>query len=73
MCVTPTAAACHCLRRLPPQGPALKLVVRRAALLEDANVALQGAGADIRRPLHVSFVSEHGHLEAGIDQVLTDP
>lgn len=25
-------------------------------------------GADIRRPLHVSFVSEHGHLEAGIDQ-----
>ena len=25
-------------------------------------------GADIRRPLHVAFVSEHGLLEAGIDQ-----
>ena len=46
----------------------LQISVRRSALLEDANKALAGIGADIRRPLRVSFISEHGYEEAGVDQ-----
>ena len=56
------------LPRSPAARQPLIVSVRRSALLEDANAALASAGADIRRPLRVSFISEQGYEEAGIDQ-----
>ena len=58
---------CDVPRPVVPRQPLL-VSVRRSALLEDANAALGGVGPDIRRPLRVSFISEHGYEEAGVDQ-----
>jgi hypothetical protein len=58
----------HLLLRSPAARQPLVIRVRRSALLEDANAALAGVGADIRRPLRVSFISAQGYEEAGIDQ-----
>ena len=55
-------------RRSAAARQPLLVSVRRSALLEDANTALAGVGPDIRRPLRVSFISEHGYEEAGVDQ-----
>ena len=46
----------------------MRITVRRDALLEDALHALKGVGSSVKGPMHVSFVSQHGGLEAGIDQ-----
>ena len=54
--------------RSPAARQPLVIRVRRSALLEDANAALADVGADIRRPLRVSFISAQGYEEAGIDQ-----
>ncbi|KAK9789956.1 hypothetical protein WJX73_003575 [Symbiochloris irregularis] len=45
-----------------------RITVRREALLEDALQALQGLGSSLRAPLHVTFISKVGGVEAGIDQ-----
>ena len=62
-----TSPAAYDLRSPAARQPLL-VSARRSALLEDANSALGGVGADIRRPLRVSFISEHGYEEAGVDQ-----
>lgn len=47
---------------------ALRITIRRDALLEDALHALGGVGSAIKCNLHVTFIGEHGGQEAGIDQ-----
>ena len=37
-------------------------------MLEDALKVLQGLGSVVKAPMHVTFISEHGGVEAGIDQ-----
>jgi hypothetical protein len=50
-------------------GPrAIELTVRRTDVLGDGFAALHGIGERIKGRLMVSFVSQHGVLEAGIDQ-----
>ena len=47
--------------------PAVELTVRRTDIMGDGFDALRGAGGAIKGRLMVTFVSQHGVLEAGID------
>lgn len=49
-------------------GPrAIALTVRRTDIMGDGFAALQNVGAAIKGRLMVTFVNQHGTLEAGID------
>ena len=51
--------------------PPNTITVRREHLLEDSFAELRGLGSQMRQPLRVNFIGDHGLEEAGLGEGVT--